>query len=105
VSYLQVGIVSVCTWQTLHGDLAASFRGMYAPREKESAMAFVTGEVVPSPGGELPFKVVFKQGDTVLSEMPVASEEEGEREIVTILRGLQARIREERDSREDPDSD
>ena len=34
-------------------------------------MAFVTGDVVATPGEETPFKVVFKQGETVLVEWPV----------------------------------
>ncbi len=34
-------------------------------------MPFVTGDVVPSSGGETPFKVVFKKGDTVIVEWPV----------------------------------
>ena len=31
-------------------------------------MAFVTGDVVAVTGEELPFKVVFMQGETVLAE-------------------------------------
>jgi hypothetical protein len=49
---------------------------------------FATADVVPNPGGEKPFKVVFKPGFTVLSEWPVSSVEEGERQIVRVLRGL-----------------
>ena len=37
-------------------------------------MAFVTGDVVPVSGDELPFKVVFKQGETVLTEWLVESQ-------------------------------
>ncbi len=51
-------------------------------------MAFVTGEVVEDLGGETPFKVVFKQGDTVLAEWGVDSKEAGEEEIVAAIRGL-----------------
>lgn len=51
-------------------------------------MAFVTGEVVEDAGGETPFKVVFKQGDTVLAEWGVDSKEAGEEEIVAAIRGL-----------------
>ena len=51
-------------------------------------MAFVTGEVVEDTGGETPFKVVFKQGDTVLAEWGVDSKEDGEEEIVAAIRGL-----------------
>ena len=31
-------------------------------------MAFVTADVVATPGEETPFKVVFKQGETALIE-------------------------------------
>ena len=51
-------------------------------------MPYVTGDVVPSPGEEEPFKVVFKQGDTVIAEWPVGSKEEGEEEIVEAIKGL-----------------
>jgi hypothetical protein len=51
-------------------------------------MAFVTGDVVPSPGEEEPFKVVFKQGDTVIAQWPVGSKEEGEEEILEAVKGL-----------------
>ena len=49
-------------------------------------MAFLTGDVVPNPGGELPFKVVFKQGETVIVEWPVQSQAEGEQQIVEFIR-------------------
>jgi len=51
-------------------------------------MAFVTGDVVPVSGEELPFKVVFKQGETVLAEWLVESEEDGQLQIVETLKGL-----------------
>ena len=51
-------------------------------------MAFVTGEVIADTGGESPFKVVFKQGETVLAEWGVASKAEGEEQIVASIRGL-----------------
>lgn len=51
-------------------------------------MAFVTGDVVPSPGEEAPFKVVFKQGDKVLVEWPVESKADGEAEIVEVLTSI-----------------
>lgn len=51
-------------------------------------MAFVTGDVVPASGEELPFKVVFKQGETVLAEWLVESEEDGQLQIVETLKGL-----------------
>ena len=51
-------------------------------------MPFVTGDVVPSPGGETPFKVVFKKGETVIVEWPVESKEAGEEEIVEVLESI-----------------
>jgi hypothetical protein len=51
-------------------------------------MAFVTGDVIPCMGEEHPFKVVFKQGDTVIAEWLVETREEGELEIVEALKGL-----------------
>lgn len=48
-------------------------------------MAFVTADVVANPGGELPFKVVFLQGATVLGEWEVETREEGEEQIVEFL--------------------
>ena len=51
-------------------------------------MAFITGEVVPSGEEEYPFKVVFKQGDEVVSEWLVESKEAGEMEIIEALKSL-----------------
>jgi hypothetical protein len=51
-------------------------------------MAFAIADVVPNLGGEKPFKVVFRQGMTILSEWQVSSIEEGERQIVKVLRTL-----------------
>lgn len=51
-------------------------------------MAFVTGDVVAVEGEELPFKVVFMQGDEVLSEWLVESQEDGEAQLIEALRGL-----------------
>ena len=47
-------------------------------------MAFVTADVVPNAGGEAPFKVVFKQGETVIAEWPVETQAEGEEQIVEL---------------------
>lgn len=49
-------------------------------------MAYVTGDVVPNPGGEAPFKVVFKQGETVIAEWPTESQAEGEEQIVEFIK-------------------
>ncbi len=51
-------------------------------------MAFVTGDVVPVSGEELPFKVVFMQGDAVLAEWLVESPEDGQAQIIETLKGL-----------------
>ena len=39
-------------------------------------MAFLTADVVENPGGEMPYKVVIKQGETVLGEWAVESQSE-----------------------------
>ncbi len=62
-------------------------------------MAFVTADVVPNPGGALPFKVVFKQGETVLGEWEVASKAVGEEEIIELIEGMM-----EDDDEEDDDA-
>ncbi len=51
-------------------------------------MAFVTGDVIAVSGDELPFKVIFKQGETVLTEWLVESKEDGELQIVETLKSL-----------------
>jgi hypothetical protein len=61
----------------------------FAPSiEQEDCMPFVTGDVVPSPGEEMPFKVVFKQGETIIAQWPVESKEEGEEEVLEIIKDL-----------------
>ena len=65
-------------------------------------MAFVTADVVENPGGELPYKVVFKQGETVLGEWPVESQAEGEEQIVELIREA---IAEDEDGEDDEDED
>jgi hypothetical protein len=64
----------------------------------EGLMAFVTGDVVSVSGEELPFKVVFKQGDTVLAEWLVESQEDGQSQIVETLKGL---VEDEEEDEED----
>jgi hypothetical protein len=54
----------------------------------EALMAFVTGDVVAVSGDELPFKVIFKQGETVLTEWLVESKEDGESQILETLKSL-----------------
>jgi hypothetical protein len=51
-------------------------------------MPFVTGDVVPSPGEETAFKVVFKQGETVIAQWPVDSKEAGEEEVLELIKDL-----------------
>jgi hypothetical protein len=65
-------------------------------------MAFVTADVVENPGGELPFKVVFKQGETVLGEWPVETQAEGEEQIVELIREA---IADEAEGEEDDEDD
>jgi hypothetical protein len=52
----------------------------------EAEMAFLTADVVENPGGELPFKVVIKQGETVLGEWAVESQADGEEQLVELVR-------------------
>jgi hypothetical protein len=52
----------------------------------EADMAIVTGDVLPDPEGELPFKVIFKQGEDVLAEWSVESKEQGVEEMVEHIR-------------------
>jgi hypothetical protein len=59
-----------------------------AAKRMEGLMAFVTGDVVAVSGDELPFKVIFKQGETVLTEWLVESKEDGELQIVETLKSL-----------------
>lgn len=65
-------------------------------------MAFVTGDVVAVDDEELPFKVVFKQGDTILIEWLVESQEEGEMQIIETLRSI---IDDDDEDEEDEDED
>ncbi len=65
-------------------------------------MAFVTGDVVPVSGDELPFKVVFMQGDTVLAEWLVESPEDGQAQIVETLKGL---VEDDEEEEDDEDED
>jgi hypothetical protein len=51
-------------------------------------MAFVTADVVATPGEETPFKVVFKQGETVLVEWEVNSQQEGEAQIIECIKSI-----------------
>ena len=51
-------------------------------------MAFVTGDVVATPGEEMPFKVVFRQGETVLVEWPVETQQQGEEQIVECIKSI-----------------
>ena len=57
-------------------------------KRMEGLMAFVTGDVVAVTGDEMPFKVVFKQGETILTEWLVESKEDGEVQIVETLKSL-----------------
>jgi hypothetical protein len=65
-------------------------------------MAFVTGDVVPVSGDEMPFKVVYKQGETILTEWLVESKEDGELQIVETLKSL---VDDDEDEEGDDDDD
>jgi hypothetical protein len=67
----------------------------------EADMAFLTADVVANPGGELPYKVVFKQGETVLGEWAVESQTEGEEQIVELVREALADDEDEDDEDDD----
>jgi hypothetical protein len=67
----------------------------------EGLMAFVTGDVVSVTGDELPFKVVFKQGETILTEWLVESKEDGEMQILETLKSLVDDDDEEGDGEDD----
>jgi hypothetical protein len=58
------------------------------------AMKFFTCDVVPDPGGMLPYKVVFKRHGVVLGEWPVRSVAEGEAQFAAALRTVGALLRE-----------
>jgi hypothetical protein len=51
-------------------------------------MPFATADVIRNLGEGKPFKVVFRRGPTVLSEWQVNSVEQGEQQIVRVLRAL-----------------
>jgi hypothetical protein len=59
-----------------------------AMSNSETLMAFVTADVVASPGEETPYKVVFKKGETVLIEWGVSSQQEGEQQIVECIESI-----------------
>lgn len=65
-------------------------------------MAFVTGDVVPVSGDEMPFKVIFKQGETILTEWLVETKEDGELQIVETLKSL---VDDDEDEEGDDDDD
>jgi hypothetical protein len=51
-------------------------------------MPFITIDVVPASGEEMPFKVVFKQGANVIAQWPVESKEAGEEEVLEVIKDL-----------------
>ena len=51
-------------------------------------MAFVTADVVATPGEETPYKVIFKQGETVLVEWPVDTQQQGEEQIIECIKSI-----------------
>jgi hypothetical protein len=72
----------------------------------EAYMAFLTADVLENPGGELPYKVVIKQGETVLGEWPVESQAEGEQQLVDLIRdAVEEQGGEDDDERDDDEED
>jgi hypothetical protein len=56
--------------------------------DQEEWMPFITIDVVPAAGGEMPFKVVFTQGSNVIAEWQVESKEAGEEEVLEVIKDL-----------------
>ena len=57
-------------------------------------MAFVTGDVIPTPVGEKAYAAVFLHGETILASWPVASSKEGEALILEAIAFLERQARE-----------
>jgi hypothetical protein len=55
---------------------------------RKRTMDSITGEVVPTPSGLLPYRVVFKRNGDMLSEWPVSSVAEGEKQIALAFRSI-----------------
>jgi hypothetical protein len=51
-------------------------------------MPFITCDIVPSNDPEFPFQVVFKKGDTVVSQWLVMSKADGEEQVIECLQEL-----------------
>jgi hypothetical protein len=51
-------------------------------------MPFITCDIVPSNDPEFPFQVVFKKGDTVVSQWLVTTKEDGEEQVIECLQDL-----------------
>ena len=68
-------------------------------------MAFLTADVVENPGGEMPFKVVIKQGEAVLGEWAVESQADGEQQLVELVRDAVEEQGGEGDEDEEEDDD
>jgi hypothetical protein len=72
----------------------------------EAEMAFLTADVVENPGGEMPFKVVIKQGETVLGEWAVESQADGEQQLVELARdAIEEQSGEGEEDEDDEDDD
>jgi hypothetical protein len=71
----------------------------------EAEMAFLTADVVENPGGEMPYKVVIKQGETVLGEWAVESQADGEQQLVEFVRDAIEEQSGEGEEDEDDDDD
>lgn len=51
-------------------------------------MPFITCDIIPSSDPEYPFQVVFKQGETVVSQWLVQTREDGEAQVIESLQDL-----------------
>ena len=58
-------------------------------------MPFITCDIVPSNDPEYPFQVVFKKGDTVVSQWLVLTREDGEEQVIEGLQDLAVEDEEE----------
>lgn len=76
--------------------------------ESDSGLFFIKppelaiGRVMLTPGGPQPYKVIFRIGDTILSEYPVPSVREGEALIRRELLEMQFAARQQRPNPEAP---
>jgi hypothetical protein len=61
-------------------------------------MPFVTCDIIPSTDPEFPFQVVFKKGDTVVSQWLVLTKQDGEEQVIEALQDLAVEDEDEEDA-------